>query len=177
MGEELQPMRGKIHLIRGLRVMLDVDLAEIYGVETRVFNQAIKRNQARFPLDFCFQLTASDKDVVITICDHLERLKFSPYLPHAFTEHGALMAASVLKSPQAVEMSVFVVRAFVHMRETLAAHVELSRKLDELERKVSTHDQAIAGVIDAMRQLMQPPDNASRPIGFTADINQKPRKK
>ena len=105
-----------ILFIRGQKVMLDADLADLYGVATKVLNQAVKRNMDRFPGDFLFQLTAEEKAEVVTDCDHLAKLKFSPVLPYAFTEHGAIMAASVLNSPQAVEVSVFVVRAFVRLR-------------------------------------------------------------
>ena len=109
----------RILLIRNHKVMLDTDLAELYGVETRALNQAVRRNIERFPADFMFQLTKEEKREVITNCDHLARLKFSPKLPRVFTEHGAIMAATVLNSPPAVAMSVYVVRAFIRMREQL----------------------------------------------------------
>ena len=150
--------------------MIDADLAALYGVQTRVLNQAVKRNEDRFPGDFVFQLTRVERDEVITNCDHLARLRFSPTLPYAFTEHGALMAASVLNTPRAVEVSLYVVRAFVGLRETLAAHKELAKRLDELEarieKKLTTHDQAIAGILSAIREMMRPPEPARRPIGF-----------
>src|SRR5437879_1065979 len=101
--------------IRGQRVILDADLSRIFGVTTKALNQAIKRNAARFPKDFVFLLRKTEKEEVVTICDHLRKLKFSPVLPYAFTEHGAIMAATVLNSRQAVQMSLFVVRAFVKM--------------------------------------------------------------
>lgn len=160
----------KILMIRGNRVMIDADLAELYGVPTRGLNQAVRRNPERFPPDFMFQLTAEEKQEVITKCDHLRKLKFSSYLPYAFTEHGALMLGNVLKSPRAIEVSLLVVRTFVQLREWLSSHKELAAKLEELDRKVSGHDQAIAGLIEAIRQLMQPPAASSKPIGFTADI-------
>jgi hypothetical protein len=156
--------------------MLDADLAELYGVTTKVLNQAVKRNIGRFPSDFMFQLTADEKREVVTNCDHLPRLKFSPGLPYAFTEHGALMLGNVLKSSRAVEVSLIVVRAFVQVREMLSTHKELAAKLEELERKVSSHDQAIVGLIDAIRQLMRGPADSSRPIGFTADISKQRNK-
>lgn len=165
----------RILLIRGQRVMLDADLAELYGVQTRAFNQAVKRNLKRFPVDFLFQLTDEEKAEVITNCDHLAKLKYSPHLPYAFTEHGTIMAATILNSDRAVEMSVFVVRAFVQLREMLSTHKELAAKLDALERKVGAHDRAIAEIIDAIRQLMAPPAEQKRPIGFTADIKTKRR--
>src|SRR6266446_3992806 len=112
------PLEECILTVRGEKVILDADLADLYEVTTKALNQAIKRNAARFPNDFTFSLTATEKAEVVTNCDHLARLRFSPVLPRAFTEHGALMAATVLNSPRAVAMSLFVVRAFVRMRAT-----------------------------------------------------------
>jgi len=153
-------------VIRGHKVMLDADLAAIYGTSTKAFNQAINRNAARFPSDFMFRLTQAEKDEVVTTCDHLSRLKYSPTLPLAFTEHGAIMAASVLNSPKAVEMSVVVVRAFVKLREILATHRQLAMKLAELERTLATHDQQIVVLFEAIRELMAPPAKPKRRIGF-----------
>lgn len=162
-----ETIESKILLIRGQKVMLDADLAELYGVETRALNQAVKRNPERFPEDFMFQLTKAEKTEVVTNCDHLARLKFSPSLPHAFTEHGSIMAASVLNSPRAIEISLHVVRAFVRMRELVAGNKELAQKLNQLERKVGAHDKAIAEIINAIRQLMAPSEpNKKRTIGF-----------
>lgn len=123
-----------------------------------------------------FQLTAVEKQEVVTICDHLAKLKFSSSLPNAFTEHGALMLRNVLKPSRAVEISLLVVRTFVQLREMLSTHKALATKLEALDRKISSHDQAIAGLIDAIRQLMQAPIGTSRPIGFTADISKHPNK-
>ncbi len=128
--EQIEPM---ILLVRGQRVMLDADLAVIYETSTKALNQAVKRNRDRFPSDFMFQLTAAEKQEVVTNCDHLARLRFSPVLPNAFTEHGAIMAANVLNSSRAIEMSVFVMRTFIKLRERLATHKELGHKLAELE--------------------------------------------
>ena len=162
-----ESIETKILTIRGQKAMLDADLAELYGVETRALNQAVKRNIERFPEDFMFQLTAAEKAEVVTNCDHLAKLKFSPSLPYAFTEHGAIMAASVLNSPRAVEISVHVVRAFVHLRELVSGHKELAQKLNQLERKVGAHDRAIAELINAIRELMTPAEpKKKRPIGF-----------
>src|SRR2546427_743841 len=122
-----------IYLIRGEKVILDADLARLYEVETRALIQAIKRNNHRFPGDFTFQLTSEEKAEVVANCGHLRRLKFSPNLPYAFTEHGAIMAANVLNSERAVEASVEIVRAFVRLRQLLASNVELSRRLNDLE--------------------------------------------
>ncbi len=161
----------RILLIRGHKVMIDADLADLYGVPTKVLNQSVRRNLERFPSDFMFQLTSEEKQEVVTNCDHLAKLKFSSSLPNAFTEHGALMLGNVLKSSRAVEISLLVVRTFVQIREMLSTHKELATKFEELERKISSHNQTITGLIDAIRQLMQVPAGSSRPIGFTADIS------
>ncbi|HET9177346.1 MAG TPA: ORF6N domain-containing protein [Terriglobia bacterium] len=153
----------RILLVRGQKVMLDADLAELYAVKTKALNQAVKRNPDRFPPDFMFRLTHEEKEEVVTNCDHLRRLKFSPTLPFAFTEHGALMLASVLNSGRAVEVSVFVVRAFVRLREMLASNQELARRLDEMEQK---YDSRFKIVFDAIRELMKPPEKPRRAIGF-----------
>jgi hypothetical protein len=154
--------------IRGTRVILDTDLAELYGVETRVLLQAVRRNLERFPQDFMIPLSAQD----------VARLKSQSViskppgrggrrsLPQAFTEHGTIMAATVLSSPRAIEVSVYVVRAFVRMREAIRVHAELARRLDELERKVGTHDRAVGQILEAIRQLTQPPEPRRRRIGF-----------
>lgn len=166
----------RILILRGVKVMLDADLADLYGVQTKVLNQAVRRNAERFPEDFMFRLTKEEKNEVVTNCDHLARLKFSSVLPYAFTEHGALMLGNVLKSDRAVEVSLIIVRTFVQLREMLSTNKELAAKLTELERKVSSHDQAITGLINTIRQLMNTPETVSRPIGFTADINKKKKR-
>jgi len=135
-------------------------------VPTKVFNQAIKRNRERFPDDFIFQLTKEEKDEVVTNCDHLKRLKFSPNLPFAFTEHGAIMAATILNSPVAIKVSIQVVRAFVKLREMLATHKDLAKKLEDMERK---YDAQFKVVFDAIRELMKPPEPKKRQIGFHLD--------
>lgn len=150
--------------IRGERVILDADLAALYDVPTKRLNEQVKRNRKRFPADFMFQLTEDEKAEVVANCDHLARLKFSPALPYAFTEHGAIMAANVLKSKRAVEVSVLVVRAFVHLRRLLESHAELARKLDALEKK---YDRQFRVVFEAIRQLMEPPMSRKKgQIGF-----------
>jgi hypothetical protein len=155
----------RILLLRGQKVMVDADLAALYGVATKALNQAVKRNRERFPEDFVFQLTAEEKEKVVTICDHLGRLKYSKALPFAFTEHGALMAASLINSPRAVEMSVFVVRAFVRLRQALATHADLARKLTAMEKN---YDAQFKVVFDALRALMAEPKKKKKPIGFDA---------
>ncbi|MCR4298286.1 MAG: ORF6N domain-containing protein [Gallionella sp.] len=166
----IESVAQRISVLRGHKVMIDADLAELYDVPTKALNQAVQRNLERFPADFMFQLTRDEKTEVVTNCDHLARLKYSRTLPYAFTEHGALMLGNALKSDRAVEVSLLVVRTFVQLREMLSGNKELEMKLLELERKVSGHDQALAGLIDAIRQLMKQPVSASRPIGFTANI-------
>jgi ATP-dependent Clp protease ATP-binding subunit ClpA len=166
----LEALASRILLVRGIRVMIDADLASLYGVPTKALNQAIKRNAERFPPDFMFQLSAAEKAEVVTNCDHLQNLKFSKARPYVFTEHGAIQAANVLNSPRAAEMGIYVVRAFVQLRDLLASNKELAQRFVDLERrlqrKLATHDQAIAGILDAIRQLMNPPQPPKRPIGF-----------
>jgi hypothetical protein len=159
----MERVENRILTIRGNRVMLDADLAEVYGVPTRALNQAIKRNAERFPEDFVFRLTAEEKTELVTNCDRFSRLKHSTVFPLVFTEHGAIMAASVLNSPRAIEASVYVVRAFVKMREVLVHHKELVQRLNEMEGKV---DRQFKVVFDAIRALMQPPAKPRRRIGY-----------
>lgn len=163
-------IQQQILLIRGEKVILDADLAEAYGVTTKALNQAVRRNADRFPSDFMFRLTKEEKLEVVTNCDHLQKLKFSPVNPYAFTEHGAIMAASVLNSPRAIEVSVYVVRAFVQLRQIIAGHKELARKISQLERRLSGHDTQIIALIEAIKQLMDPkPPPKTRQIGFSND--------
>ncbi len=149
--------------------MLDADLAALYGVSTKRLNEQVKRNRLRFPRDFMFQLTAGEKAEVVANCDHLQRLKFSPGLPYTFTEHGAIMVASVLNTSRAVEVSVYVVRAFVKLREMMGPHKELAGKLNELEKTVETHDENIRALFAAIRRLMAPPIKKRPRIGFRAE--------
>jgi phage regulator Rha-like protein len=150
--------------IRGEKVMLDSDLAELYGVETKVLNQAVKRNTGRFPSDFCFRLTAQEANRLRSqfVTSNIGR-GGRRYLPYAFTEHGALMLANVLNSERAAQTSVQVVRAFVRLRQMLSSNVELARKLAALENK---YDAQFKVVFDAIRQLMSPPEPKRREIGF-----------
>jgi hypothetical protein len=160
----LEEIQSRILILRGQRVMIDSDLAELYGVTTKRLNEQVRRNQSRFPRGFMFHLTTAEKAKVVAICDHLVRLKFSTVLPNAFTEHGAIMAASVLNTPRAIEVSVFVVRAFVRLREMLASHKDLARKLVALEQK---YDVQFRVFFDAIWQLMRPPQpGRRRRIGF-----------
>lgn len=160
----------RILMIRGEKVIIDADLAEFYGIPTRRLNEQVKRNKERFPDDFMFQLNADEKSEVIAKCDHLEKLKFSKALPFAFTEHGAIMAASVLNSPQAAEVSIFIVRAFVKLRQAIADYKDLTRKISQIERHLSGHDEQINAIIKTIKQLIQPaPVPKKRRIGFETD--------
>jgi len=154
-----------ILLIRGQKVMLDADLAELYGVETRVLVQAVKRNLERFPEDFMFQLSKDDVDFLRSQIVTLKkgRGQHSKYLPYAFTEQGVAMLSSVLRSRRAIQVNIEIMRAFIHLRQMLASHVELARKLDALEKK---YDVQFKQVFEAIRQLMAPPEPKRRPIGF-----------
>ena len=149
--------------------MLDSDLAELYGVETRSLLQAVRPNSNRFPADFIFPVNEEEwkslRSQIVTSKGRGGRR----YLPFVFTEHGAIMAATVLNSPLAVEMSVFVVRAFVKLREILSTHKELTQKIEELERKLGVHDEAIIGLFQAIRQLMEPPAEKRKRIGVNPD--------
>ena len=168
-------IEDRIYVLRGKRVMLDSDLAALYGVTTSRLNEQVSRNADRFPEDFTFQvanqeLVALMSQIAISNAGAGGKVqgrggRRKPV--RVFTEHGAIMAAAVLNSPRAVEVSVFVVRAFVKLRELTMAHKEIRQKLDELEHKVTGHDQAIAGLINAIRELMAPPaPKKKRPIGF-----------
>lgn len=164
-----------ILLLRGQRVILDAELAGLYGVTTKRLNEQVKRNAERFPEDFLFRLTRAETEALnrSQIATGSQKHRDPRFPPFAFTEHGAIMAATILNSSRAVEMSVFVVRAFVRLRELLASNAALARKLDELERKYKHHDEAIAAILSAIRELMNPPATKRRGIGFTADLSDK----
>ena len=178
---------SRIQFVRSVKVMIDADLADLYGVPTRALNQAVKRNAARFPVDFMFQLTAAEKAEVVTNCDHLQKLKFSKTLPYAFTEYGAVALANVLASAQAVEMGIYVVRAFVRLRDAAAVHGDLAKRLAELEMKTESLDIRqdafsrntriqIKQMFDALRELTTPPEPAAPPkrsIGFVLPSDKK----
>lgn len=157
--------------IRGHKVILDADLAALYGVTTGQFNQAVRRNLSRFPPDFIFQLSNQEVSALRSqFVISKEGRGGRRYSPYVFTEHGAIMAATILNTPRATEVSVFVVRAFVELREGFATHKELSKRLDELEARIEAgltkHDHAIASILSAIRNLMDSPGRKSRPIGF-----------
>ena len=163
--DRLTTVENAIHLIRGQRVMLDSDLAQIYGVTTKRLNEQLRRNRKRFPSDFAFQLTREEftglRSQIATSSYGGRR-----YLPWVFTEHGALMLANVLNSDVAIEASIRVVRAFVHLREIVSANAELARKFAQLERRLDAHDEQIAHLFAAIRQLLAPAPEKKREIGF-----------
>jgi phage regulator Rha-like protein len=165
-------VESRILFLRRKRVILDADIAELYGVPVKVLNQQIKRNRERFPADFVFRLTAKEhqglRSQIVTSKKSRGGRRYAPY---AFTEHGAIMAATVLNSERAVEMSVFVVRAFVRLRERLASNRKLAGKIDELEDRLDTHDSTIQDLIEAIKELMTPEDPPRKRIGFQLPAN------
>jgi hypothetical protein len=165
-----KPIENQIFLVRGQKVLLDAGLAALYGIEVKALNQAVKRNGERFPSDFVFQLTAEENEALRsqTVTSKSSR-GGRRYAPYAFTEHGAIMAAGVLNSPRAVEMSIYVVRAFLRLREMLATHKDLAAKLAELEQRLETHDHKIVEIIKAIHVLAMPPEKPARQIGFRPD--------
>ena len=168
----IEPIAQAIVALRGQRVILDAELAALYGVTTKALNQAVKRNIDRFPGDFLLRLTRTEVEVLnrsqsVTGSQRHRDPRFPPF---AFTEHGAIMAATILSSRHAVEVSVYVVRAFVQLRNLTASNTELARRLDELERMLHGHDAAITAILSAIRELMKPSVPKRRGIGFTADV-------
>ena len=157
---------NKILLIRGKKVMIDKDIAALYGVSTKRLNEQVKRNSKRFPKDFMFQLTQEEKAEVVANCDHLKNLKYSSNLPFAFTEHGAVMLASVLNSDRAIEVNIQIVRIFTQIRETLLTNKDILLKLEQLEQKVTGHDENIQMIFNALKQLLNQPQEPRRRIGF-----------
>jgi hypothetical protein len=166
----MEVVRSRIYLIRGQKVLLDSDLAELYGVETKRLNEQVRRNISRFPADFMFQLSDEEaaglrSQIATSSSSHGGRR----YLPYAFTEQGIAMLSSVLNTERAVQVNIAIMRAFVQMRELALSNRELARKLDELERKHAEHDQQFKVVFDAIRQLMMPVEKQGRKIGFGQD--------
>ena len=158
----------KIYLIRGHKVMLDSDLAELYGVATKVLLQAVKRNLKRFPSDFMFQLNYQDvaalRSQIVTL--KKGRGQHRKYPPYAFTENGVAMLSSVLNSERAIGVNIQIMRTFTRLREMILTHKELAHKLAQLERKIEKHDEEIKLIFDAIRELMRPPETKKRKIGF-----------
>lgn len=155
----------RIFLIRGQRVMIDRDLAELYGVKTKYLNQQVRRNIKRFPKEFMFALTINERDELVAICNQFNTMKHSRALPLAFTEHGVAMLASVLNSERAIKVSIIIIKTFVKLREIVSTHKELSAKLTELESKVSKHDSEIHEIFQIIKRLLEPPKQ-TRAIGF-----------
>ena len=172
LGHALIPVEviaGKIFILRGHRVMLDRDLAELYGVKTKALNQAVKRNQDRFPEDFMFRLASEEATTVLALRSQtvtLKRGQHIKYLPYVFTEHGVVMLANVLISAVAVRASIQVVRAFVHLRRLLATNEEFARKVEALEKKLGKHDTDLQAILTMLRKILEPPPPPRRTFGF-----------
>jgi hypothetical protein len=162
----IEAISQRIFIIRGVKVMLDADLAELYGVTTKRLNEQVKRNRTRFPTDFMFQLDESERDKVVANCDHLSNLRFSHVLPYAFTEHGVAMLSAVLKSERAVEMSVYIVRAFIKLRELLASNKDLANKVEEIEREQKLQNNHINAIYRILDKLIDEPIKKEGKMGF-----------
>ncbi|MDD5432000.1 MAG: ORF6N domain-containing protein [Candidatus Omnitrophica bacterium] len=165
MGKELivEAVAAKILVIRGKKVMLDRDLAELYGIGTKVLNQSVKRNRNRFPGDFMFSLSEKEKNELVTNCDRFKLLKHSSSTPYVFTQEGVAMLSSVLNSERAVQVNIAIMRAFVRIRELLLTHKELAEKLEELERKYQLHETDIQVIFEAIKKLLEPPPEPPKP--------------
>jgi len=169
MGKQLVPYKiieHKIYLIRGKKVMLDLDLAALYGMETRLLKRAVRRNLKRFPNDFMFILNDSEENRVVSQIGIPSRSLFGGAQPFAFTEHGILMLSSVLNSEKAIEVNIRIMRIFSKLREILSTHKELAEKFKELEGRVGKHDEQITAIFEAIRQLIEPPESPKKRIGF-----------
>ena len=160
----------RIFLVRGYRIMVDRDLAELYGVKTKYLNQQVRRNIKRFPQEFMFALTLEERDELVAICNRFRTMKHASALPQVFTEHGVAMLASVLRSERAIKMSIIVVKAFVRLREIMSMHKEFANQLRELEKKIQRHDADIKDIFEAIRQLMRLPDEHRKITGFSAKL-------
>jgi hypothetical protein len=163
---DIQRIEALIYIIRGQKVMLDADLAALFGVETRVLKQAVRRNRNRFPSDFMFELTNKENRSLRSQNVILERGRYSKYLPFAFTEQGVAMLSTVLNSERAIEVNIAIMRVFVRLREMMVTHKELALKLRELEGRIQEHDEQIVAIFEAIRQLMAPPEKPRKRIGF-----------
>jgi len=161
-----ETIEQRIFLIRGHKVMIDRDLAELYGVETKYLNRQVKRNLQRFPEEFMFQLNAQEKVELVPICHRFETMKHSSVLPYAFTEHGVAMLASILNSERAIKISIAIIKTFVKLREIFYAHKELTYKLRELEDRIEKHDNKIQAIFEAIRRLTTIEEKPKPKIGF-----------
>jgi hypothetical protein len=164
----IEAITEKIFEIRGAKVMLDTDLAKLYGVPTKRLNEAVKRNARRFPGDLMFQLTAQERDELVANCDRFTQWKHSSSLPHAFTEAGVAMLSSVLNSKAAIEVNLQIVRAFIRLRQMLSRHDALRLAIEGLERRVGKHERDIQIALGALQRLLNPPEppKPQRKIGF-----------
>ncbi|MBK8405119.1 MAG: ORF6N domain-containing protein [Saprospiraceae bacterium] len=162
-------VESKILLIRGKKVMIDKDIAELYGVTTKRLNEQVKRNHTRFPEDFMFQLTGIEKSEVVANCDHLNNLKYSPNLPYAFTEYGVVMLASVLNSERAIEVNIQIVRVFTRLREMVLTHKDILLKLEQLEKQVVNNSGDIQIIFTALNELTEQLNPPRKQIGFKPD--------
>ena len=165
---------SKILFIRGLKVMIDRDLAELYGVTTKRLNEQVKRNLQRFPVDFMFQLSIKEKEEVVTICDHLQKLKYSPYLPYAFTEHGEVMLASVLNNERAIRVNVQIVRIYLKLREIMLSNKDVLLEFEKIKQQVSNHDEKILSILEYLARLnnrtqQESRDSPVKRIGFRTE--------
>mgnify|MGYP001585411481 CR=1 FL=1 len=158
-----------IFILRGKRVMIDKDLAHLYGVETKHLNRQVRRNYKRFPEEYIFQLSEEEKKELVTNWHRFDSLKHSSVLPLAFTEHGVAMLAGVLNSDRAIKISVRIINEFVRLRRLVHANKELALRLAQLERKIVSHDESINSILDAMHNLIEEPLEPKRQIGFKAD--------
>lgn len=157
---------SRIHHIRGQKIMLDRDLAELYGVEVKRLKEQVRRNASRFPEDFMFELTRTEWGPLRTQFATLKQGAHTKYLPFAFTEHGVLMLANVLRSEQAIAVSIQIVRVFTRMREVLLVHTDILQKLEQLEGRVTDHDEEIQAIFDHLTQLVSPAEQPRKPVGF-----------
>ena len=175
MGNDLVPeeiIERKIFMIRGHKVMLDRDLAELYEVETKYLNRQVKRNKQRFPREFMFRLTETEKHELVTNWHRFESMKHSSVPPYVFTEHGVAMLASVLNSERAIKISIVIIKTFLKLRQILSMNKKLAYKLTELEHKIEKHDEDIHAIFEAIRKLMIPaPIKPKSHIGFKPDPN------
>jgi phage regulator Rha-like protein len=163
---------SKIIQIRGQKVMISNDLAELYGVTTKRLNEQVKRNIKRFPQHFMFQLNESEKDKVVANCDHLQNIKYSPYLPYVFTEHGTVMLANILNSDRAIQVSIRIVEIYIKMRKNILTNKDLLLKMEQLEKKVGHQDEKIVLVFNYLKKFIDVHDKPRKRVGFKQNDEQ-----
>jgi phage regulator Rha-like protein len=167
--DDLIPMErieSRIYLIRGQKVMLDRDLAELYGVSTKRLNEAVKRNSARFPAEFMFRLSEGEKSELVANCDRFAPLKHSTSLPYAFNEHGVAMLSSVLNNERAIRINILIIKAFVRLRNILSTHKELADRINALENRVGQHDEVIIEIVREIKRIIDIEEKPGPRIGF-----------